>query len=255
MITWIHAGPSVAAAFLGSLVECVEAATIVLAVGTVRGWRSALAGTTAGFAVLAGLVGLLGPTLSSIPVSPLQVVIGVLLLLFGLSWLRKAVMRAAGIMPLRDEQRAFASTTATLRMPSATTSRRRWDRVALIASFKAVLLEGVEVVFIVLAAGAASQTILPASLGAVGATLVVTLAALALRRPLARVPENTLKFTVAVLLASFGTFWVVEGLGIPWPGGDLAILGLDAAFFAGSLLMVAVLRRHAGAMRRSRGAA
>ena len=255
MITWIHAGPSVAAAFLGSLVECVEAATIVLAVGTVRGWRSALAGALAGVAVLAGLVGVLGPALSTIPVSLLQVVIGVLLLLFGLSWLRKAVMRAGGVMPLRDEQRAFASTTATLRMPTATTSRRRWDRVALIASFKAVLLEGVEVVFIVLAAGAASQTILPASLGAVGATLVVTLAALALRRPLARVPENTLKFTVAVLLASFGTFWVVEGLGIPWPGGDLAILGLAAAFFAGSLVMVEVLRRHAGAMRRSRGAA
>ena len=255
MITWIHAGPSVAAAFLGSLVECVEAATIVLAVGTVRGWRSALAGALAGVAVLAGLVGLLGPALSTIPVSLLQVIIGVLLLLFGLSWLRKAVMRAGGVMPLRDEQRAFASTTATLRMPTATTSRRRWDRVALIASFKAVLLEGVEVVFIVLAAGAASQTILPASLGAVGATLVVTLAALALRRPLARVPENTLKFTVAVLLASFGTFWVVEGLGIPWPGGDLAILGLAAAFLAGSLVMVEVLRRHAGAMRRSRGAA
>src|SRR5213594_2287860 len=254
MITWIHAGPSVAAAFLGSLVECVEAATIVLAVGTVRGWRSALAGALAGVAVLAGLVGLLGPALSTIPVSLLQVIIGVLLLLFGLSWLRKAVMRAGGVMPQRDEQRAFASTTATLRMPTAATSRR-WDRVALIASFKAVLLEGVEVVFIVLAAGAASQTILPASLGAVGATLVVTLAALALRRPLARVPENTLKFTVAVLLASFGTFWVVEGLGIPWPGGDLAILGLAAAFLAGSLLAVEVLRRHAGAMRRSRGAA
>jgi len=255
MITWIHAGPSVAAAFLGSLVECVEAATIVLAVGTVRGWRSALAGALAGVAVLAGLVGLLGPALSTIPVSLLQVVIGVLLLLFGLSWLRKAVMRAGGVMPLRDEQRAFASTTATLRMPTATTSRRRWDRVALIASFKAVLLEGVEVVFIVLAARAASQTILPASLGAVGAALAVTLAALALRRPLARVPENTLKFTVAVLLASFGTFWVAEGLGIPWPGGDLAILGLAAAFLSGSLLVVETLRRHAGAMRRSRGAA
>src|SRR3989454_3408005 len=255
MIRWIHAGQSVAAAFLGSLVECVEGATTVLAVGTVRGWRSALAGALAGVAVLAGLVGLLGPALSTIPVSLLQVVIGVLLLLFGLSWLRKAVMRAGGVMPLRDEQRAFASTTATLRMPTATTSRRRWDRVALIASFKAVLLEGVEVVFIVLAAGAASQTILPASLGAVGATLVVTLAVLALRRPLARVPENTLKFTVAVLLASFGTFWVVEGLGIPWPGGDLAILGLAAAFLSGSLLVVEMLRRHAGAMRRSRGAA
>ena len=254
MITWIHAGPSVVAAFLGSLVECVEAATIVLAVGTVRGWRSALAGTLAGVAVLAGLVGLLGPALSAIPVSLLQVVIGVLLLLFGLSWLRKAVMRAGGIMPLRDEQQAFAHTAATLGMPGVTTSRH-WDRVALIATFKAVLLEGIEVVFIVLAAGAASRTIVPASLGAIGATLAVTLAALALRRPLARVPENTLKFTVAVLLASFGTFWVVEGLGIPWPGGDLAILGLAAAYLAGSLLVVEALRRRSGELRRSRGAA
>src|SRR3989442_12617759 len=138
-------------------------------------------------------------------------------------------MGSVGVMPWGDEYRAFAITTWTLRMPTATTSRR-WDRVALIASFKAVLLEGVEVVFIVLAAGAASQTIIPASLGAAGATLAVTLVTLALRRPLARVPENTLKFTVAVLLASFGTFWVVEGLGIPWPAGDLAILGLAAVY-------------------------
>src|SRR5262245_42969531 len=243
MITWIHVGPSVAAAFLGSLVECVEAATIVLAVGTVRGWRSALAGTAAGFAVLAGLVGFLGPALSAIPISVLQVIIGVPLLLFGLSWLRKAVMRAAGIMPRRDEQRAFANTASTLRMPGVTTSHP-WDRVALIATFKAVLLEGVEVVFIVLAAGVASQTIIPASLGAVGAALVVMLSALALRRPLARVPENTLKFAVAVLLVSFGTFWVVEGLGLPLPGEDLAILGLAAVFLAASLLVVEALRRH-----------
>src|SRR2546428_12251249 len=154
MITWIHAGPSVAAAFLGSLVECVEAATIVLAVGTVRGWRSALAGTTAGVTVLAGLVGLLGPALSVIPVSLLQVVIGVLLLLFGLSWLRKAVMRAAGIMPLRDEERAFDKTPAALKgSASAEATSSRWDAVSMVTTVKAVVLEGIEVVFIVLTVG------------------------------------------------------------------------------------------------------
>lgn len=247
MITWLHASPSVAAAFLGSLVECIEAATIVLAVGTVRGWGSALLGATGGVMVLAGLVGLLGPALTIIPVPPLQVVIGVLLLLFALGWLRKAVLRAAGVMPLHDERRAFASAKAALGDPGATTSRH-WDPVALITTFKAVLLEGLEVVFIVLAAGAAGHTIIRASLGAAGAVVAVTLAAVALRRPLARVPENTLKLGVAVLIAGFGTFWIGEGSGFHWPGGDVWIAGLAAAFLVGSLLTVGLLRRHASAL-------
>ena len=242
MIDWIHAGPSVIAAFLGSLVECVEAATIVLAVGTVRGWRSALLGAAGGLAVLTALVVALGPALDVIPLTALQLVIGLLLLLFGLSWLRKAVLRAAGDIPLHDERRAFEGATAALADAPAAPATR-WDPVALATTFKAVVLEGLEVVFIVLAVGAAGHLIVPASLGAIAAAVAVALAALALRRPLTRVPENTLKLSVGVLIGSFGAFWIGEGLGVPWPGGDLAILGLAAAFLAVSLLTIAVLRR------------
>src|SRR5713101_7225222 len=149
MINWIHAGPSVTAAFLGSLVECVEALTIVLAVGTVRGWRSALLGTAGGLAVLITLVVVLGPALGAIPVTVLQFAIGLLLLLFGLTWLRKAVLRAAGTSPLHDERRVFESATAALGGAGAATPIR-WDTIAIITTFKAVILEGIEVVFIVL---------------------------------------------------------------------------------------------------------
>ena len=245
MLDWIHAGPSVTTAFLGSLVECVEAATIVLAVGTVRGWRGALVGAAGGLAVLTALVVGLGPALAIIPLTVLQLVIGLLLLLFGLSWLRKAVLRAAEIIPLHDERRAFESEIAALAGTAETTSTR-WDPVALVTTFKAVVLEGLEVVFIVLAVGAAGHMIVPASVGAVGAAVVVAFAALALRGPLTRVPENTLKLSVGVLIGSFGAFWLGEGLGLHWPGADLAVLGLAAAFLTVSLLTIAVLRRARG---------
>jgi len=245
MIDWIHAGPSVTAAFLGSLVECVEAVTIVLAVGTVRGWRSALLGAAGGLAVLTALVVGLGPALAVIPLTVLQLVIGVLLLLFGLSWLRKAVLRAAGILPLHDERRAFDGATTAL-AETAEATATRWDPVALVTTFKAVVLEGIEVVFIVLAVGAAGHMIVPASLGAVVAAVGVALAALALRGPLTRVPENTLKLSVGVLIGSFGAFWIGEGLGVHWPGADLAVLGLAAAFLTVALLLIAVLRRARG---------
>src|SRR5437660_8264527 len=151
MIDWIHAGPSVTTAFLGSLVECVEAATIVLAVGTVRGWRGALVGAAGGLAVLTALVVGLGPALAIIPLTVLQLVIGLLLLLFGLSWLRKAVLRAAEIIPLHDERGAFESARAALGGAGAATAG--WDTIAIATTFKAVALEGIEVVFIVLAVG------------------------------------------------------------------------------------------------------
>src|SRR5437660_419684 len=148
MIDWIHAGPSVTTAFLGSLVECVEAVTIVLAVGTVRGWRDALLGAAGGLAVLTTLVVGLGPALAVIPLTVLQLVIGVLLLLFGLSWLRKAGLRSAGLMPRRDEERAFDKTTAALKgSASAEATSSRWDAVSMVTTFKAVVLEGIEVVF------------------------------------------------------------------------------------------------------------
>ena len=251
---WIHVSPSIVAAFLGSLVECVEAATIVLAVGTVRGWGSALAGAAGGATVLAALVAVLGPALGFVPIAPLQVVIGLLLVLFAASWLRKAVLRAAGLIPLHDERRAFDGATARLAGGGRVFSGGR-DTVALITSFKAVLLEGIEVVFIVLAVGSAAHTIVPASVGAIGAAVAVTFAALVLRQPLARVPENTLKFSVAVLIASFGTFWIGEGLGLDWPGGDLAIVGLAVVFLSVSLLLIGALRRrHPEATATTKGA-
>jgi uncharacterized membrane protein len=241
MINWIHLGPSVTAAFLGSLVEFVEALTIVLAVGTVRGWRSALLGTAGGLIVLTGLVVLLGPTLTVVPMTVLQLVIGLLLLLFGLSWLRKAILRAAGMIPLHDEGEIFQTATAALRGPGA--SSIRWDAIAIVTTFKAVVLEGLEIVFIVLAVGTTGHMLIPASLGAVAAGLVVVLAGVALRQPLARVPENTLKFAVGVLIGSFGAFWVGEGLGFHWPGADLSILGLAGAFLITSLLIILALRQ------------
>jgi Ca2+/H+ antiporter, TMEM165/GDT1 family len=241
MINWIHIGPSVAAAFLGSLVEFVEALTIVLAVGAVRGWRSAILGTGGGLVVLTTLVVLLGPTLGVIPITVLQLGIGLLLLLFGVNWLRTAVLRAAGIIPLHDEGDVFQSTTAALRGQAATVIR--WDTVAIVTTLKAVVLEGLEIVFIVLAVGTAGHMVIPASLGAAAAGLVVAVAGVALRRPLARVPENTLKFAVGVLIGSFGAFWVGEGLGFHWPGADFSILGLAAGFLAGSLLMIRGVRR------------
>src|SRR6266478_533486 len=210
-----------------------------------RGWRGALLGAAGGLAVLGALVVGLGPALAVIPLTVLQLVVGLLLLLFGLSWLRKAVLRAAGIIPLHDERRAFEGATAAL-AGTAEATATRWDPVALVTTFKAVVLEGLEVVFIVLAVGAAGHMIVPASLGAVGAAIVVALAAMALRGPLTRVPENTLKLSVGVLIGSFGAFWIGEGLGFHWPGADLAVLGLAVAFLAASLLATAVLRRARG---------
>jgi len=244
MIDWIHAGPALTAAFLASLVECVEAATIVLAVGTVRGWRSALVGMAAGLALLIALVVVLGPALGIVPLTVLQLVIGVLLLLFGLSWLRKAVLRAARVMPLHDERRAFAATTTALGTIAPAASDG-WDTVAVATTFKAMVLEGIEVVFIVLSVGAAHHMIIPASLGAAAAGVAVALAALVLRRPLASVPENALKFSVGVLLASFGAFWIGEGLGFHWPGADLSILGLAGGFLILSSVTVVALRTEA----------
>jgi uncharacterized membrane protein len=242
---WAHVGTSVLAAFLGALVEFVEVMTILLAVGTVRGWRSAWTGAAAGVAVLAVLVVALGPALERIPVTLLQLVVGALLLVIGANWLWKAVLRSAGVMRLRDENAVFATTTAALEGGARPPARARLDLVAMATAFKAVILEGLEVVLIVIAAGAVTHTLGAASLGAAVAGVLVLLTGAALRRPLARVPENTLKFAVGVLLSAFGTFWVGEGLGVRWPAADLALVGLAAAFWAVAMLGVAVLRPRA----------
>lgn len=237
-------GTTLIAAFLASLVECVEALTVVLAVGSVRGWRSPLAGVAAALAVLAGIVAALGPALTRIPLHLVQLVVGAMILLFGLRWLRKAILRAAGLIPLHDEAAAFAKSTAAMRGGKVS----GWDRLAFAAAFHITMLEGTEVVFIVIALGAGGTgLLLPASMGAVAALLVVTALGVALHRPLARVPENTLKFVVGVLLSAFGTFWVGDGAGLAWPGPaaanpDVAIPFLVVGYLAVALWLVPICR-------------
>jgi uncharacterized membrane protein len=230
------------AAFLASLVEAVEALTIVLAVATVRGWRPAGLGAIAGLAMLAIIVATLGPLLDQVPLHLLQLAIGVLLLLFGLRWLRKAILRAAGIIALHDEAAAFATETAQLRAQESR-DEARLDWLAGLASFKAVLLEGLEVVFIVIAVSAGRGLLIPASAGALAACLLVAGIGFAVHRPLARVPENALKFAVGVMLSAFGIFWTGEGLGVAWPGADLAIVAFAALFLLVGLGAVALARR------------
>jgi uncharacterized membrane protein len=230
---------TVIAAFLASFVEVVEAFTIVLAVGVTRSWRPALTGAALGLAALAAIVIAFGPLLSLVPLHLLQFAIGVLLILFGLRWLRKAILRAAGYLPLHDEEKAFSEETEILHRQAAD---RRADQLAALAAFKAVLLEGVEVVFIVIAVGTAHGLTLYASLGALAAFIVVALIGFAVRHPLSRVPENTLKFVVGLMLTSFGVFWVGEGIGADWPGADLAILAIFAVLTASALVMVQQLR-------------
>jgi uncharacterized membrane protein len=241
MFAWATAAPAVTAAFLASLVEVVEAFTIVLAASTLRGWRPAALGALAGLALLAALVVALGPVLDRVPLHALQLSIGVLLLLFGLRWLRKAILRAAGVLPLHDESTAYAKETAEL-ADAARTRRTRLDWLAGITACKAVVIEGIEVVFIVIAVGAGRGLLIPASVGAAAACLLVMTAGFTLRKPLAQVPENTLKFAVGVMLSAFGVFWSGEGLGIEWPGGDVAIPIFAILFLLVGLGMAALMR-------------
>jgi len=239
-IDWAHAWPSFAAAFLASIVEFVEALTVVLAVGSVRGWRGALSGAGAALFLLLLVVTVLGPVLTRIPLQIVQLAVGGLLLLFGMRWLRKAILRSAGVIPLHDEDAAFARETESLRREGAV---RTWDKVGIAAAFKITMLEGLEVVFIVIAVGAGgSGLLLPASVGAIAALLLVALLGVALHRPLAAVPENTLKFAVGVLLSGFGTFWVGEGMGLAWPEEDWSIPALVAGFLLVALLAVGLCR-------------
>jgi uncharacterized membrane protein len=239
-----HAGTTLTASFLASLVECVEALTIILAVGSVRGWLPALGGAASALSILAAIVALLGASLSRIPLHALQLVAGVLLLLFGLRWLRKAILRAAGVLPLRDETADFARTTAALR--SGRQSAAGWDSLAFATAFNITMLEGTEIVFIVIAIGAGvPATLVQASLGALAALLVVSALGLALHRPLSRVPENALKFAVGVLLSAFGTFWTGEGLRIPWPAEDWSLPALIALYLLAALGLVLLCRRAA----------
>jgi uncharacterized membrane protein len=230
------------ASFLGSFVEVVEAFTIILAVGVTQSWRPAFIGTGLALAVLAVLVLIFGPLLGMIPIGIMQYVIGTLLILFGMRWLRKAILRASGYIALHDEEKAFAEETDSLRRQA---NDRRADFLAGIAAFKAVLLEGIEVVFIVIATGAAHEGMLGyASLGALAACLLVIVIGLFLHKPLTAVPENTLKFVVGLMLTSFGIFWVGEGIGTDWPGADLILLPIFALLAVFSVVAVKMLRNY-----------
>jgi Ca2+/H+ antiporter, TMEM165/GDT1 family len=229
IVNWSNAWPSVTAAFLASLVEFVEALTVVLAVGTVRGWRGALIGSGAAVVVLLSIVAAVGPTLTRIPLYIVQLTVGALLLLFGMRWLRKAILRSAGIIPRHDEVATYAKATESLSRIGGTD--RAWDSVAIATAFKITMLEGLEVVFIVIAVGAGGVGLLiPAGVGALAALVLVVALGVVVHKPLASIPENTLKLGVGVLLTAFGTFWVGEGMRLSWPGRDWSILGLVAGF-------------------------
>ncbi len=229
-------------AFLASAVEMVEALTIVLGVGIVRGWRAPLIGVAAATLVLAALVAVLGPALSHVPIDSLRLVVGALLLVFGLQWLRKAILRSSGDKALHDEEEAFRQERE--QAASAGYQRRAGlDWYGFTVAFKGVLLEGLEVVFIVIAFGSAQGQLGLAALGAAAAVVVVVVAGVIAHGPLARVPENTIKFAVGLLLTSFGCFWAAEGAGVDWPADEASLLGVIAFFAAVSYLLVRALRR------------
>jgi uncharacterized membrane protein len=232
------------AVFAACAVEGVEAVTIVLAAGLARGWRAALAGVGAALVVLAVVVAALGPALSALPIDVLRLVVGGLLLVFGLQWLRKAILRAGGFKALHDEEEIFARELAAAR--AAGREPAAIDPYGFVLSFKGVLLEGLEVAFIAVTFGSNQHNVALAAVAAVAAVLVVVVAGVVARAPLSRVPENALKYGVGVMLTSFGMFWGAEGAGVHWPGGDVALVALLAFTLALSSAFVAVLRRRHG---------
>jgi uncharacterized membrane protein len=232
--------------FAACAVEAVEALTVVLAAGVTRGWSSALRGLVAGLVVLAVVVAALGPALTVVPLQALRLVVGGLLLVFGLQWVRKAVLRASGYKELHDEAAIYDRQVDAARSAGGAGARgRRFvaDRYGFTLAFKATVLEGLEVAFIVLTFGANQGSIGLATLGAVAAVLLVAAVGVAVRAPLSRVPENALKFAVGVMLTTFGIFWGAEGAGARWPGADLALFGVFALVLVVALAAVALLRR------------
>lgn len=231
------------AVFLACAVEAVEALTIVLAAGVARGWRSAITGLLAGLLTLAVIVAALGPAISALPINALRLVVGALLLTFGLQWLRKAILRASGYKALHDETLVFQTTLAAARHTAADRRGIVADWYGFTLSFKGVVLEGLEVVFIALSMGGNQHDIGTAALAALIAVLVVAMAGLLVRAPLSRVPENAMKFVVGVMLTAFGMYWGAEGAGVHWPGSDLVLLILIPAVGLYALMLVVLLRR------------
>jgi uncharacterized membrane protein len=232
----------VAAAFLACVVEMVEALTIVLAVGVTRGWRSALIGTGAALAALAVVVAALGPALEVLPIDSMRLFVGGILLVFGLQWLRKAILRSSGFRALHDEDAIFAEEQRAARLAAPDTNGGI-DWYTFTVSFKGVFLEGLEVAFIVVTFGGAQHNVGLAALGAGVAAAVVLLVGVVVHRPLSRVPENTMKYAVGVMLTTFGIFWAGEGAGVKWPGGDASLVGTLVYVLAMSAALVSMLRR------------
>ncbi len=247
-MSWSTAGLA-SSTLLASAVEFVEAFTIVLAMGLTRGWRSAIAGTVAALVLLAGVAAFSGYALVNwFPESLLQFIVGSLLLVFGLQWLRKAILRASGLKAMHDEDATFREETEAARR-AGTETKAGLDWFGFVVSFKGVFLEGLEVIFIEITFGLNAHSMPTAIVGAAIGGAIVLVAGIVLHRPLARVPENTIKFAVGLLLSTFGTFWAVEGLGVfkaqseslEWPGGDAALLALLALWCGLSWLAIRVL--------------
>ena len=220
----MNALPLILTVFIACAVEAVEALTIVLAAGITREWRSTFQGMAAALVALAVITAALGPAVSHLPLTPLRVVVGALLAVFGLQWLRKAVLRATGYKALHDEASAYLREVTAAKEAAVESRRGVNDWYAFTLSFKGVLLEGLEVVFIVLTFGTNQKNVGAAVIGAAAAIVVITITGIAVRAPLTKVPENWMKFAVGVMLTSFGTFWGAEGAGVEWPGHDGALL-------------------------------
>jgi Ca2+/H+ antiporter, TMEM165/GDT1 family len=228
----------VGAVFLAAVVEMVEALTIVLAVGHTRGWRTALEGTATAIVALGALVAVLGPALVHIPLDVLRLVVGVVLLIFGLQWLRKAVLRASGIKAMHDEDAVYAEITAKLAL---TGERPPRDRVAFVVAFKGVFLEGLEIVIAVLTLGTSAHRLGLAAATAGVAIVVVAAVGAAVAKQLSSVPENALKMAVGIMLVSYGSFWTGEGLKVRWPGGDVMLVGLVVLYALATALVIRIL--------------
>jgi uncharacterized membrane protein len=229
--------------FVACAVEAVEALTIVLAAGLTREWRSSLQGMTAALVVLAAIVAVVGPALTLLPLTGLRLVVGALLAVFGLQWLRKAILRASGYKDLHDEGAIYARQVTAAQAATAGGRRGVRDWYAFTLAFKGVLLEGLEVVFIAITFGANQRNLGLAALGAVAAVVTVAAVGIAVRSPLSRVPENTMKFAVGIMLTSFGVFWGAEGAGVSWPGHDAALLVIVPVTLLVAVGYVALLRR------------
>ncbi|MCX6454821.1 MAG: hypothetical protein NT057_00955 [Actinobacteria bacterium] len=231
------------AVFLACAVEAVEATTIVLAAGTARDWKSSLLGTGAGLGVLVVIIGAFGPSISKLPINSMRLFVGGLLLVFGLQWVRKAILRASGYKALHDEELIFQEELAAAKAAKAGKRFGVADWYAYTLSFKGVLLEGLEVAFIVLTFGTIQKQVGLASIAALAAVVVVAAGGFALRKPLARVPENKMKYIVGIMLTSFGIFWGAEGAGAEWPHADLSILGILIFMVIVTQALIYILKR------------